>query len=119
MPPAATVNRDFLRLVLKGDKNLLKMSDCKFVTVPHYDELGVKHVFPKFLGDIEVMKYMQDEYPKDRFPDRAYFFTVLNTVHPEYVGEMISHANRARFAAEGEANERQTVEINDEWWNNL
>ena len=32
---------------------------------------------------------------------------------------MIKHANSARFAAEGEANERQTVEINAEWWDNL
>ena len=101
VPPASTVNRDFLRQVLKGDKKLLSMAECKFVTVPQYDELGVKHVFPKFKHDPEVMKYLQDEYPKDRFPDRTYFYTVLNTVHPEYVGDMIAHANSQRFAADG------------------
>ena len=37
---------------------------------------------------------MQDEYPKDRLPDRTYFMTVLNTVHPEYVSKMIAHANK-------------------------
>ena len=58
MPPIATVNRDFLRQVLKGEKSLLPIAECKFVTVPHYDELGVKHIFPKFLEDSYVMQYL-------------------------------------------------------------
>ena len=87
--------------VLKGEKALLPMAECKFVTIPHYDELGVKHIFPKFLGDSEVMQYLQDEYPKNRYPDRTYFFTILNTVHPEYVHDMIAHANNARYAPFG------------------
>ena len=64
MPPEKTVNRDFLRQVLKGEKMLLAIADCKFVTIPHYDELGVRHIFEQFRGDEEVMKYLQDEYPK-------------------------------------------------------
>ena len=99
MPPIATVNRDFLRLVLKGDKALLPMAACKFVTVPKYDELGVMHIFPKFHGDPAVMQFLQDEYPKDRYPDRSYFYNILNSVHPEYVKKMIEHANSARFSA--------------------
>ena len=93
VPPAPTVNRDFLRQVLKGDKKLLPMAKCKFVTVPQYDELAVKHVFAKFKNAPAVMLYLQDEYPKDRYPDRSYFYTVLNTVYPEYVSNMIAHAN--------------------------
>ena len=65
------------------------------------------------------MQYLMDSYPKDRYPDRKYFWTILNTVHSEYVSQAIAHSNRARFAAEGEANERKTVEINEEWWENL
>ena len=90
-----------MRLVLKGEKSLLPIAECKFVTVPQYDELGVKHIFPKFHGDSEVMQYLQDEYPKNRYPDRTYFFTILNTVHPEYVSNMIAHANSARYAPFG------------------
>ena len=58
MPPIATVNRDFLRQVLKGEKSLLPIAECKFVTVPHYDELAVKHIFPKFREDGDVMQYL-------------------------------------------------------------
>ena len=101
MPPLSSINRDFMRQVLKGEKALLPIAECKFVTVPQYDELGVKYIFPKFHGDSEVMKYLQDEYPKNRYPDRTYFYTILNTVHPEYVRDVIAHANNARYAPFG------------------
>ena len=119
MPPLSTINRDFMRQVLKGEKALLPMAECKFVTVPMYDELSVKNIFPKFHGDSEIMKYLQDEYPKNRYPDRAYFFTILNTVHPEYVSNMIAHANNARYAPFGEAKEHDTVVVNEEWLDKL
>jgi len=45
------------------------------------------------------MLYLQDEYPKDRYPDRQYFFTILNTVHAGYVSKMIEHANAERYSA--------------------
>ena len=66
VPPSATANRDFLRQVLKGEKSLLKVSECKFVNVPKFDELGVNNIFPKFKQDPEVMRYMQDEYARNR-----------------------------------------------------
>ena len=105
LPPEKSVNRDFLRLVLKGEKALLPISDCKFVNIPHYDELGVRHIFENFSDDSEVMKYLMDEYPKGRYPDRQYFYTILNTVHPDYVKAMVEHANKARFAANGQLQE--------------
>ena len=108
-----------MRQVLKGEKALLPMAECKFVTVPQYDELGVKHIFPKFHGDSEVMQYLQDEYPKNRYPDRTYFYTILNTVHPEYVRDLIAHANNARYAPFGQARELDTVVVNSEWLEKL
>ena len=108
-----------MRQVLKGEKSLLPIAECKSVNVPQYDELGVKNIFPKFLGDSEVMQYLQDEYPKNRYPDRTYFYTILNTVHPEYVRDMIAHANNARFAPFGQAKELDTVVVNEEWLGKL
>ena len=58
VPPRATVNRDFVRAVLKGEKKLLKISERRSVNVPKYDELGVRHIFPKFKHDAEVMLYL-------------------------------------------------------------
>ena len=108
-----------MRQVLKGEKSLLPIAECKFVTVPQYDELGVKYIFPKFHGDSEVMQYLQDEYPKNRHPDRTYFYTILNTVHPEYVRDMIAHANNARYAPFVQTQELDTVVVNEEWLGKL
>ena len=58
MPPKATMNRDFIRQVLKGDKSLLPKASCKFINVPKYDELSVKNIFPKFKGDPQVMQFL-------------------------------------------------------------
>ena len=54
----ATVNRDFVRAVLSGDKKFLKLSEKRAVIVPKYDELSVKNIFPKFKRDPEVMQYL-------------------------------------------------------------
>ena len=35
-------------------------------------------------------------------------------MHPEYVSNMIAHANSARFAPYGEAKEHDTVVVNEE-----
>ena len=56
--------------------------------------MSVKNLFPKFEQDDKVMQYMPDSLPKGKFPDRRYFFNVLNTVHYEKTQEMIAHANK-------------------------
>ena len=58
VPPMATVNRDFVRAVLQGEKKLLKISEKRSVNVPKYDELSVKNIFPKFKRDAKVMQFL-------------------------------------------------------------
>ena len=58
-----------------------------------YDELSVKKLYPKFLDDDEVMKYLPDPRQDGRKPDRTYFFNLLNTLKPEYMRNIIQHAN--------------------------
>ncbi len=108
-----------MRDVLSEKKKLMKVNEARYINMPKYDELSVRNIFPKFIDDPLVMMYLQDEYPKDRFPDRQYFFTVLNTVHPDYVRNIIDHANSQRFSAQGQASETQRVAVSDEWWEEL
>ena len=42
------MTKDFLKDILKGKKQLLKKSEYNEVTVPYYDELSVKAMFPMF-----------------------------------------------------------------------
>ena len=85
MPPEHMLNKDHLKLVFADRKKFLKLADLRTVHVPKFDELSVKHIYPKIKDDREVMLYLPDVLPKGREPDRAYLFNVLNTLRPEYV----------------------------------
>ena len=45
------VNKDFLKEVLAGKKQLLKKADVRSVQVPQYDELSVRRLWPDLRKD--------------------------------------------------------------------
>ena len=83
--------------------------------VPHYDELSVKSLYPQFKKDPDMMKFFPDTYPKGKGPPRDYFFNILNTIHPDYLAQIMAHADEQRFAAEGERMKNETIQISDFW----
>ena len=85
MPPEKQINKDFMRQVLTGEKKLLKKNKVDYIHVPAYEELSVKNMWPDLKTDKEFMVYFADDYAKDRYPCREYFFNMLNTVYPEYL----------------------------------
>ena len=74
------INKDFLKKVLKEEKQLLSLNEVKYVNVPHYDELSVKRFWPILREDETLMKYMPDFTHENKIPDRVYFWNVANTV---------------------------------------
>ena len=109
------VNKDFLKDILAGKKELLKKDAVSYVQVPHYDELSVKNLYPEFKKDADMICYFPDKYPIGKGPPREYFFNVLNTVHPNYLAQIMGHANKQRMTAEGEDMKKQSIQISDYW----
>ena len=105
------MNKDFLKEVLVGKKDLLRKSVVVTVMVPHYDELSVRRLWPDLKKDPDFSKYFPSKFPKDKGPPREYFFNVLNTVHPEYLQQLMAHANEHRMAASGETQQKETIKI--------
>ena len=64
------MNKDFLKDVLCGKKALMKKADVVKVTVPHYDELSVKALWPSISNDPEFIQYFPEKYPVGRGPPR-------------------------------------------------
>ena len=95
------MNKDFLKDVLAGKKQLLRKPDMTFVQVPHYDELSVRNIYPMFKKDAKFQSFFPDKYPKDKGPPRTYFFNVLATLYPEYLKECMDHAARQRMSVSG------------------
>ena len=61
------------------------MADIRPKNIPKYDELSVKNIFPHLLEDPEIMAYFPSKMAENRWPDRTYMFTILNTLKPDYV----------------------------------
>lgn len=71
--------------MLSEEKKLMPLSDVKLVTVPTYDELSVKNMWPHMQKISEFMQYLPDKIPKQRQPSREYFFNIMHTLNPGYV----------------------------------
>ena len=52
-------------------------------------------------ADDEFNLYFQDDYANEKGPNREYFFNILNTVHFDYLNQVMQHAAKERYAATG------------------
>ena len=113
------LNKDFLKQVFAGDKQLLELKQVKQICVPMYDELAVQKIWPYIKEDREMMRFFPDKLPKGRLPDREYFWNVVNTVNEPYVTQLTKHANELRNAASKQQEAEKVVEVTEEWWDKL
>ena len=80
--------------MLVGKKQLMKKKDVIAIEVPFYEELSVKALYPELRKDAQMMSFFPDKYPNNKAPPREYFFNILNTIHPDYLGGLMQHANK-------------------------
>ena len=59
------------------------------------------------------MLYFPDVLPKNRLPEREYFFNILNTTHGEYMQKLIHHACQQRNSAEAPDMEHETILVSN------
>ena len=115
MPPENLVNKDFLKDVLIGKKQLMKKADVRFIEVPHYEEISVKALYPELKKDGDFLSYFPDKYPMGKSPPREYFFNILNTLYPDYLNEVMLHASKQRMSIEGEAMKKESIKMSEFW----
>ena len=78
LPPEPLVNKDFLKDVFVGKKQLMLKTEVKQIEVPHYEEISVKALYPELNKDAQMMSYLPDKYPTGKAPPREYFFNILS-----------------------------------------
>ena len=79
------LNKDFLKQVLAGEKQLLELSQVRFRYIPAYDELSLKRFYPFIQDDPVMFRFFPTKLPQGRLPDRDYFWNVFNTLNEPYV----------------------------------
>ena len=119
LPPEYMMNKDFLKEVFAEDKALLRLNQVSRINVPLYDELSVANIWPMMKSDEKFMMYFPTKMAKNRLPDRGYMFNILNTIQPNYLQALITHANDQRNSVSNEAIAREAIEVTDDWWNAL
>ena len=82
----------------------MKKNEVTYIHVPNFDELSAKRLWPDLKEDKKFNIYFNDKYAQEKAPCREYFFNILNSVYPEYVTKIVTHALKQRNSAEGEEN---------------
>ena len=119
MPPYNMVNAKWLKQILSGDKKLLKAKDARHCNPPRYDEISVANLYDSCIQMKDMKDYFPDEYPKGRKCAREYFFTVLATLHPEYVGDLLLKCKKDRFGADQGQSNKEAIVMSSEWESQL
>ena len=70
MPPYTMITAPFLKQVLKGEKQLLKIADVINCNPPKYDEISVVKLYDDCLKLPGMTEHFPDVYPKGRTCNR-------------------------------------------------
>ena len=115
MPPFYMVTAPFLKQVLKGEKRLMKAASVTICNPPKYDEISVSSLYDDCLQMPGMTMYFPDRYPKGRQCAREYFFTILNTMYPDYTNELILNSKKLRFDGQEEQDLQERIDIDEGW----
>ena len=86
------MTKDFLKLVFAGKKDLIPLSQVRPINVPRFDELSVSGLIKDVMGNKDLAKFFPEQRTPADLPDRDYFFSVVNTVEPDYLSALVRHA---------------------------
>ena len=97
----------------------MKMSDIIAINVPLYQELNIADMLEVFKDHEELKRHLPNRLAKGRQIDRTYFFTVLNTLEPDKLSQIIAHAQEQRNVAQDEEQQMESIKISESWYEQL
>ena len=115
LPGIKQVSFGFLKDVFANRKKVLKKKQVDYISVPHFQELSVKRLWPDLKADAEFNVYFNDDFPEDKVPNHDFFMNILNTIYPDYMKSIMAHASKERYAVDGEVMKAKTIEADPEW----
>ena len=96
------MTKEWVRLILNGDKKLVKLADLKPVNVGNHEECSVKALYKEFSERPNLKPYMPPKLYKGRQLDKTYFFNIINTFCGEELEAILRHAHKLRNSVEEE-----------------
>src|SRR6185437_1525132 len=91
------------------------------MSIPHYEEISVKNLYPDAIQDKDVAIYLPTlEQSSGKLPERTFFFSVLATIKRDYyLSEIIANAHKSRLKGEEGQRESSAIMIKDSWLDEL
>ena len=83
-----------MQQIITGEKKAILHSLVRSVTVPMYPELSVKNLYDALAEDVEVLKHLPNQ--GKRLNERAFLWSIANTLRPDFVQLVIRKAMTAR-----------------------
>jgi len=90
------------------------------MSIPHYEEISVKNLYPDAIQDKDVAIYLPTlEQSSGKLPERTFFFSVLATIKRDYLSEIIANAHKSRLKGEEGQRGSSAIMIKDTWLDEL
>ena len=94
------MTKEWIRMILNGEKKLLTMKQLKPIETGHYPELAVVKLYEEFSKRDLVKPYLPPKLTKGKMLDKRYFFNVVNTLYEGELSSMLEFANAQRNSVE-------------------
>ena len=114
MPPKTELTKEWIRLVLAGEKRFLKKSQVIEVDPGSWPECGVKHIYEEVSKRSEMKPFMPPKIHKGRTLLKQYFYNVYHSIFPQEVESILRHANEQRNAIDSEARKKDRILVSKE-----
>ena len=114
LPPKDQLTKEWLRMVLKGEKRFLPQSEVKSCDVGHYPEVSVKALYEEYAQRKEVEPYMPPKLHKGRTLNKKYFWDVVGSIFPDEISSTIQYANEQRNSVQSSLNKESPIVVSQE-----
>ena len=120
LPTLKGTKLGFMRDILSEKKLHLKQNEINKMSVPLYQEISVKSLYPDAMKDPLLSKYLPNpDQLSGKLPERDFFFGILCTLKQQYMKDIITDANGKRFKADKDDDKKAAIALSDSWLQEL
>ena len=96
LPPLNRCSLLFMQQITRGEKLTIKLHQKPGLTIPAWQELSIRNVWPHACRIVTFRLYMPDEWTATKKTERKFFFNILTFLAPNFVQDLVREARRMR-----------------------
>ena len=117
LPSQEKCSRKFLIEIFEDKKDIMRadqISNCNFKET--WPEFAIKNVWPLVKSDQLIVKHLPcDDIEKKQYPDRKFFWGVLNSLRPDWVKKYVDKVTEQRNERRVDPFVKKLIVVSDKW----